>query len=105
MELSIGEVQLKSRRHFVRTDWHVTQRQESDRLLHEVQSEMLHMSRLSSMGEMASALAHELKPPLTAVSNYLQGARRLIHSVVDRAKILLGALTRLPSRRSGRAGY
>lgn len=80
MELSIGEVQLKGRRHFVGFIRDLTQRQESERLLHEVQSEMFHMSRLSSMGEMASALAHELNQPLAAVSNYLQGARRLIDS-------------------------
>jgi len=80
MELSIGEVQLKGHRHFVGFIRDLTERQESERLLYEVQSEMLHMSRLSSMGEMASALAHELNQPLAAVSNYLQGARRLIDS-------------------------
>jgi two-component system sensor kinase FixL len=95
MELSIGEVQLKGRRHFVGFVRDLTQRQESDRLLHEVQSEMLHMSRLSSMGEMASALAHELNQPLAAVSNYLQGARRLVDSMdTDRAEILRGALNK-----------
>ena len=95
MELSIGEVQLKGHRHFVGFIRDLTQRQESDRLLHEVQSEMFHMSRLSSMGEMASALAHELNQPLTAVSNYLQGARRLINSVdSERARILQNALNK-----------
>ena len=95
MELSIGEVQLKGRRHFVGFIRDLTQRQESDRLLHEVQSEMFHMSRFSSMGEMASALAHELNQPLTAVSNYLQGARRLIDSVdSDRARTLQNALNK-----------
>ena len=95
MELSIGEVQLKGRRHFVGFIRDLTQRQESDRLLHEAQSEMLHMSRLSSMGEMATALAHELNQPLSAVSNYLQGARRLIEPVdTDRAKMLQNALNK-----------
>ena len=95
IELSIGEVQLKGGRHFVGFIRDLTQRQESDRLLHEVQSEMFHMSRLSSMGEMASALAHELNQPLTAVSNYLQGARRLIDSVdSERARTLQNALNK-----------
>lgn len=51
------------------------------------------MSRLSSMGEMASALAHELNQPLAAVSNYLQGARRLADSIGnENAQNLSGAL-------------
>ena len=41
------------------------------------------MSRLSTMGEMASALAHELNQPLAAVANYLQGSRRLIEQIDD----------------------
>jgi two-component system sensor kinase FixL len=32
------------------------------------------------MGEMASALAHELNQPLSAISNYLKGSRRLLES-------------------------
>ncbi len=81
MDLTIGEVHLKGRRHFVGFIRDLTQRQESEKLLHQTQSEMAHMSRLSTMGEMASALAHELNQPLAAVANYLQGSRRLIESV------------------------
>lgn len=95
MELSVGEVQLKGRRHFVGFIRDLTQRQESERMLHEVQSEMFHMSRLSSMGEMASALAHELNQPLAAVSNYLQGARRLVDAIdTENAAKVKNALNR-----------
>jgi two-component system sensor kinase FixL len=38
----------------------------------------MHMSRLTAMGEMASALAHELNQPLSAIANYLRGVRRII---------------------------
>jgi two-component system, LuxR family, sensor kinase FixL len=41
------------------------------------------MSRLSAMGQMASSLAHELNQPLAAISNYLQGSRRLLEHVPD----------------------
>ena len=34
----------------------------------------MHISRLTAMGEMASALAHELNQPLSAIANYLKGA-------------------------------
>jgi two-component system, LuxR family, sensor kinase FixL len=40
----------------------------------------VHMTRLSAMGEMASALAHELNQPLSAIANYLGGASRLMEN-------------------------
>ena len=51
---------------------------ESQARLQELHSELLHVSRLSAMGEMASALAHELNQPLAAISNYMKGSRRLL---------------------------
>jgi two-component system sensor kinase FixL len=44
----------------------------------ELQTELVHISRLSAMGEMASALAHELNQPLTAINSYLNGSRRMM---------------------------
>ncbi len=46
--------------------------------LHELQSELVHLSRLSAMGEMATALAHELNQPLTAIANYLSAGRMVL---------------------------
>lgn len=46
----------------------------------ELQSDLVHMSRLTALGEMASALAHELNQPLSAVTNYMKGASRLLAS-------------------------
>lgn len=43
-----------------------------------VQTNLIHMSRVSAMGAMASTLAHELNQPLTAISNYLAGCQRLL---------------------------
>ncbi len=44
----------------------------------------LHGDRLSSMAEMAAALAHELNQPLSAAANYLQAALRLLESFPQR---------------------
>ncbi len=41
-----------------------------------LQNELIHVSRVSAMGAMASTLAHEVNQPLTAASNYLAAARR-----------------------------
>lgn len=53
-------------------------RAEEERRL--LQAELLHASRLSEIGQMAAALAHELNQPLTAVTSYIGGCRRLIGS-------------------------
>ena len=46
-------------------------------------------SRLTTMGEMASSLAHELNQPLTAISNYSMGAVAMIKSGnADMTKLL-----------------
>lgn len=46
--------------------------------LDELQLELLHVTRLQEMGQMASALAHELNQPLSAASNYVGGVKRLL---------------------------
>ncbi|WP_454817277.1 sensor protein FixL [Labrys neptuniae] len=78
MHLSVGEMQSGGRRYFTGFVRDLTEHQQTQARLSELQSELVHMSRLSAMGEMASALAHELNQPLTAISNYLKGSRRLL---------------------------
>ncbi|HEY0626595.1 MAG TPA: ATP-binding protein [Allosphingosinicella sp.] len=48
--------------------------------LGELQSKLLHLSRLSAMGTMAATLAHELNQPLTAANNYLSSTARLLEA-------------------------
>jgi len=40
------------------------------------QTELVHVCRLSTMGEMATGIAHELNQPLSAIVNYANGTRR-----------------------------
>jgi two-component system sensor kinase FixL len=104
MELSVGDVVHGGKRQFIGFVRDLTQRQDRERLFHEVQSELLHISRLSTMGEMASALAHELNQPLAAISNYLQGSRRLLlNSADDRAPAIMAAMEKA-SEQAVRAG-
>jgi len=44
----------------------------------EMRERMAHLTRVSTMGEMASSIAHEVNQPLTAVATYAQACRRLI---------------------------
>lgn len=46
----------------------------------ELRDQLTHVARLTTMGEMASGLAHELNQPLGAISNYLRGSNRLLEA-------------------------
>jgi two-component system sensor kinase FixL len=78
MELSVGEMRSGNRRYFTGFVRDLTERQETQKRLQDLQSELIFMGRFTALGEMASALAHELNQPLTAVAAYLNGARRLL---------------------------
>ncbi|HEX3939228.1 MAG TPA: ATP-binding protein, partial [Xanthobacteraceae bacterium] len=80
MELAVGEMHVRDRRFFTGFIRDLTERQETEARLQELQSELVHISRLTAMGEMASALAHELNQPLSAIANYMKGSRRLLAS-------------------------
>jgi two-component system, LuxR family, sensor kinase FixL len=83
MELAVGEMQSGERRFFTGFIRDLTERQKTEARLQELQSELVHISRLTAMGEMASTLAHELNQPLSAITNYLKGSRRLLEGVID----------------------
>jgi PAS domain S-box-containing protein len=56
----------------------ITARKNADELARQQEEKMQFSSRLTTMGEMASSLAHELNQPLAAISNYCTGiANRL----------------------------
>jgi signal transduction histidine kinase len=73
MHLSVGEMQSGGVPYFTGFVRDLTEQQQTQMRLQELQSELVHISRLSAMGEMASALAHELNQPLAAISNYMKG--------------------------------
>jgi two-component system, LuxR family, sensor kinase FixL len=78
MELAVGEMISGERRFFTGFVRDLTERQAAERRLQDVQGELVHVSRLSALGEMASALAHELNQPLTAATNFMQGCLVLV---------------------------
>ena len=83
MELAVGEMRSGDQRFFTGFIRDVTQRQQTEARLQELQSELVHISRLTAMGEMASALAHELNQPLLAIVGFMKGAQRLLASGSD----------------------
>jgi len=93
MELAVGEMRVGDQRFFTGFIRDLTERQKTEARLQELQAELVHMSRLTAMGEMASALAHELNQPLSAIANYMKGSRRLLKDESgERGKILADAM-------------
>ncbi|MCW5691728.1 MAG: PAS domain S-box protein [Pseudolabrys sp.] len=105
MELAVGEMRSSDRRFFTGFIRDLTERQQTEQRLQELQSELVHISRLTAMGEMASTLAHELNQPLAAISNYLNGSQRIIDGDgTDKLPMLRDALSKA-SEQAGRAGH
>jgi two-component system sensor kinase FixL len=82
----------------------VSARQLTEERLRELQAELVHVARLSAMGELASALAHELNQPLTAIINYAQATRRLADAGGGQHQAALLSLLDKTSQQAGRAG-
>jgi PAS domain S-box-containing protein len=56
----------------------VTERKKAEAHAQERQTELAHVSRVATMGELTSSLAHELNQPLAAIRNYAGAARRFL---------------------------
>ncbi len=78
MELSVGEAAGDDQRLFTGFIRDLTDRQRTQDRLEELQSELIHVARVSAMGTMASTLAHELNQPITAVANYVEAVRDML---------------------------
>jgi two-component system sensor kinase FixL len=78
IDLAVGEVELSEQRVFTGFIRDLTESRRPERLLHNLQGELAHASRITSMGTLATSIAHELNQPLTAVTNYVQAAQYLL---------------------------
>jgi two-component system sensor kinase FixL len=94
MELHVSEFSFAGKRFFTGFVRDLTEQQAAKRRMQDLQSELLHTSRLSVMGQMASTMAHELNQPLTAVTNYLEAARHLLESGSQSAERISGLISR-----------
>jgi two-component system sensor kinase FixL len=104
IELAVGEVEAAGRQFFAGFVKDVSVRRQSEQRLQELQAELIHVSRLSAMGEMASALAHELNQPLTAITNYAQTARGLVERSTWEGAGGLASLLEKTVQQASRAG-
>src|SRR5262249_588513 len=76
VELSVGEAMTSEGRRFIGIIHDLRQRYANEERVNQLQANMVHMARVSTMDEMGAALAHELNQPLTALMLYLQAVER-----------------------------
>src|SRR5262249_54099276 len=101
---AVGEMTSGKARFFTGFVRDLTERQKAEARLQELQSELVHISRLTALGEMASALAHELNQPLSAIANYMKGSRRLLQNMSAPQAIMIREAMDKAAEQSLRAG-
>ncbi|HEY0342816.1 MAG TPA: PAS domain S-box protein [Steroidobacteraceae bacterium] len=76
--LSVGVVDKAEPPRFVGFVQDISLRRRAEEKTHRLQERLTHVSRLATIGEMSSGIAHELNQPLAAVANYAQACDRLL---------------------------
>ena len=105
MKLSIGETVSDDQEHlFTGFIQDLTERREFEARLEQAKAELLHVSRISAMGTMASTLAHEINQPLTAISAYGQAITDLLGRDGDLDRAVLAEAFDDMSQQAIRAG-
>lgn len=79
-------------KHFTGILRDLTERKALEERLRQQQAELLHAQRLSTAGELAATMAHELNQPLGAIANYLGGAMLRFREVLEAQPGLRDAL-------------
>jgi two-component system sensor kinase FixL len=104
MKLSVGEAHAADQRLFTGFIQDLTERRDFEAKLQQLESELIHVSRLSAMGTMASTLAHELNQPLTAIASFGEAAAVILEGEEQPDKAMLREVVGEMAQQSLRAG-
>ena len=104
IDLKIGEAKIGDHYLFTAFMRDLTEQRRNETRMKALQAELVHFSRLSSVGTMASALAHELNQPLTVVTNYLEAARDLLDAPDEETMKMVQEALSEAAKQSVRAG-
>lgn len=80
IDLAVGEVHDGSEMRFVGIIRDISARKASELEMRQQRERLAHVTRLSTMGEMAAGIAHEVNQPLTAIATYSNASRRMLAS-------------------------
>jgi two-component system sensor kinase FixL len=110
IELAVSEVCTPGMHHFTGIIRDISERKESERRLRQREEEarqhrerLVHVGRLSTLGELAAGIAHEINQPLTAIAAYANACRRLLELGSADPAELVGTLDKI-SNQAQRAG-
>ena len=79
IDLAVGEIApFDGRRRFLGIVRDISTRKATERQLEEARERLAHVARISTMGELASGIAHEVNQPLTAIATYANACRRIL---------------------------
>ncbi|MFA7241419.1 MAG: MASE1 domain-containing protein [Sulfuricellaceae bacterium] len=81
----------------------VTNRYKVEEQLRHRQTKLNQALRMAAAGEMASAFAHELNQPLSAISNYLRACQTMLTMPDDQRELLCATMDKVVAE-AGRAG-
>ena len=76
----------------------VTDQRRAEDALQQRQDELVHVARLSTMGEMSTGIAHELNQPLSAIVNFSNGCARRLRLDIGGKEELLHALSQISAQ-------
>lgn len=105
IRLSVGELlHVNDTPLFVGTIHDLTEVQRARERIEELQYELMRVSRASAVGEMGSALAHELTQPLSAISGFVEASVALIDQGGGRVTARVRELMDKAAAQTQRAG-
>lgn len=104
VELKIGEAEIGGHKLFTGYIRDMSKQQADAHRMAQLQVELANVSRLSTVGTMASAMAHELNQPLTAVANYLEASRDLLEAPDETTLEMVQEALDAAAKQSIRAG-
>lgn len=89
VHLSVGEVAGTETSRFIGIIRDMSEHHRLEREVREMQSELVHATRLSELGEMTAGIAHEINQPLTAISTYANACHRMLtNEQIDATELL-----------------
>ena len=104
VDLSIGEATIAGMRLFLGFLRDSTEEEEQRRSMHNLRGELAHALRVSSMGLLANAIAHEINQPLASIRNYVETIGELARGDATVDQALLREAMHACSHETERAG-
>ena len=110
IDISVSEVISGGEHEFTAIIKDLTEKKRTEAELQEREAEaryqreqLTHLTRISTLGEMAAGIAHEINQPLTAIASYAQACQRLLGSADPDSALLNDTLVKIAeqARRGG----